>query len=97
MARMIPSLRRNGRPAMMSRSSAAALLGTIRSMAYRCRHCGNRTRFDVVDAVRRKRFHHYTLGGELEIETEEILERDIESIICRWCDRSDGIEEYTID
>lgn len=73
------------------------VLGTIRSMAYRCRHCGNRTRFDVVDAVRRKRFHHYTLGGELEIETEEILERDIESIICRWCDRSDGIEEYTID
>jgi hypothetical protein len=66
-------------------------------MAYRCRHCGNRTRFDVVDTVHRRQFHHYTLGGELEVESEEILQRQIESITCHWCDRSDGIEEYTLE
>lgn len=50
-----------------------------------------------MDAVRRKRFHHYTLGGELEVESEEILEREIEAIICRWCDRADGVEDYSLD
>lgn len=50
-----------------------------------------------MDSVRRKRFHHYTLGGELEIESEEILHRDIEAVVCRWCDRSDGVEDYSLD
>lgn len=59
---------------------------------YRCAHCGNRTRFDVVERVRRRRYHHYTLGGELSIDEEEVLEREVESVTCRWCDRSDGIE-----
>ncbi len=49
-----------------------------------------------MDSVRRKQFHHYTLGGDLQIESEDILEQQIESIVCRWCDRSDGIEEYTV-
>ena len=49
-----------------------------------------------MDSVRRKQFHHYTLGGDLQIESEDILEQEIESIVCRWCDRSDGIEEYTV-
>lgn len=65
-------------------------------MAYRCTHCGNRTRFDVVDSVRRRSYHHFTLGGELAIEEEEILDRTIDSVTCRWCDRSDGIEEYSV-
>ena len=65
-------------------------------MAYRCTNCGNRTRFDVVDSVKRKSYHHFTLGGELEIEEEEILDRTIDSVTCRWCDRSDGIEEYSV-
>lgn len=66
-------------------------------MAYRCAHCGNRTRFDIVDTVRRRQFHHFTLGGELDVESEEILEQQVESITCHWCDRSDGIEEYRIE
>lgn len=65
-------------------------------MGYRCVHCGNRTRFDVVDSVRRMQFQHFTLGGEVEIETEEILARTVESITCRWCDRSDGVEDYEV-
>ncbi|HVR32859.1 MAG TPA: hypothetical protein VMS74_09140 [Acidimicrobiia bacterium] len=66
-------------------------------MAYRCAHCGNKTRFDVVETVRSRRFHHYTLGGDLEIEEDETLDRAIESVTCRWCDRSDGIEEFSLD
>lgn len=67
---------------------------TLQAMVprYRCAHCGNRTRFDVVETVRRRRYHHYTLGGELGIDEEEILDRKVESVTCRWCERSDGIE-----
>ncbi|MEX1043443.1 MAG: hypothetical protein WD532_01740 [Acidimicrobiia bacterium] len=65
-------------------------------MPYRCPHCGNKTRFDIVETVRSRRFHHYTLGGELEIEEDETLERSVESVTCRWCDRSDGIEEFSL-
>jgi len=59
---------------------------------YRCTHCGNKTRFDVFEAVRRRRYHHFTLGGDLAIDEEEILDRTVEQVVCRWCDRSDGIE-----
>jgi transposase len=62
---------------------------------YRCSHCGNKTRFDVVETVRRRRFHHYTLGGELAIEEEEVLDTSVEKVVCRWCDRSDSIEAET--
>lgn len=61
-------------------------------VAYRCSHCGNKTRFDVYDTVRRRRFEHATLGGEITIDEEEILERTIDRIVCRWCDRDDAIE-----
>jgi len=67
-----------------------------RRMTYRCSHCGNKTRFDVVETVRRRLFHHYTLGGELDIEDEEILVREVESVTCRWCQRADGIEEFSL-
>ena len=59
---------------------------------YRCAHCGNKTRFDVYEMVRRRRFEHFTLGGEAGVEEEEILERTVERVVCRWCDRSDRIE-----
>ncbi len=62
---------------------------------YRCTHCGNKTRFDVYETVRRRRFHHYSLGGELTVEEEEVLERTVERVVCRWCERSDAIEELT--
>lgn len=60
---------------------------------YRCRACGNKTRFDVFETVRRRRFHHYTLGGDLSVEEEELLERTLERVVCRWCGRSDAIEQ----
>lgn len=60
--------------------------------AYRCAHCGNRTRFDVYETLRRRRYAHFTLGGEMNVDEEEILDSSIERVVCRWCDRSDAIE-----
>lgn len=57
-----------------------------------CTACGNRTRFDVVETVRRRRFHHYTLGGELSVDEEAVLERAVESVTCRWCERPGSVE-----
>lgn len=59
---------------------------------YRCSHCGNKTRFDIFDSVRRRRYLHFTLGGEATVDEEEILESHVERVVCRWCDRADGIE-----
>jgi hypothetical protein len=59
---------------------------------YRCSACGNRTRFDVLSTKRSRAFHHYTLGGELTVEEEEVLSLDVESVTCRWCGRSNAIE-----
>ena len=60
---------------------------------FRCSHCGNRTRFDVVEELTRRRYYHYTLGGDATVDEEETLEHSVRSVTCRWCDRSDGIEE----
>jgi hypothetical protein len=65
--------------------------------AYRCAACGNRTRFDVYDVVRRRRFEHADLAGTVVVEEEDILERQVERVVCRWCDRSDAIEEAQAD
>ena len=60
---------------------------------YRCGACGNRTRFDVFDTVSRRRYEHADLSGTVTVDEEEILERTIERVVCRWCDRSDAVEE----
>jgi adenylate kinase family enzyme len=59
--------------------------------SYRRTACGNRTRFDVYDTVRRKRFEHADLGGDVTVEDEEVLDRIIDRIICRWCDSSESV------
>lgn len=64
---------------------------------YRCTACGNLTRFDVVQTRRTRAFHHYSLGGELEIEEEEVLEAHVEQVSCRWCSASgSSIEEVPV-
>jgi hypothetical protein len=63
------------------------------AVRYRCTLCGNLTRFDVVERRRTRTFHHYTLGGLLTVEEEEILEREIEDVRCRWCNSSTNVEE----
>ncbi len=60
----------------------------VSATRYRCNACGNVTRFDVLATRRTRAFHHYTIGGELEIEDEEVLEERVEQVTCRWCSAS---------
>ena len=62
-------------------------------MSYRCDACGNKTRFDVFESKKVRGFHHFTLGGEVTIEEEEVLERTVERVVCRWCGSADQIVE----
>ena len=59
---------------------------------YRCASCGNLTRFDVVTTRKTTAFHHYSVGGVLSIEDEEVLDETIEDVTCRWCGNGNGIE-----
>jgi hypothetical protein len=60
---------------------------------YRCTACGNKTRFDVFEAKRVRAFQHFTLGGEMTVEEEEILDATIERVVCRWCGSADAVVE----
>ncbi len=53
--------------------------------AYTCTACGNRTRFDVYETRRARRFHHFGLGGDLLETEDEVLSQEIERVVCRWC------------
>lgn len=66
---------------------------TDASPRYRCTRCGNLTRFDVTSTRRTRAFHHYLLGGELQVEDVDVLEERVESVECRWCGNGEGVEE----
>jgi transposase len=65
-------------------------------VSYRCDACGNKTRFDVFETKRVRGFHHFTLGGEDTVEEEEVLDRAVERVVCRWCGSSDAIVEESM-
>ena len=48
------------------------------SSRYRCSACGNLTRFDVVTNRRTRSFHHFTVGGDLEVEEEVVLDEQVD-------------------
>jgi hypothetical protein len=64
---------------------------------YRCTACGNLTRFDVVGTRRTRAFHHYTVGGELEVQDVQVLATDIEEVTCRWCGSGSSVVELAPD
>lgn len=64
---------------------------------FRCTACGNLTRFDVVVNRRTRAFHHYTVGGELSVEDEEVLDERVEEVACRWCGNGDHVEVVPAD
>ena len=67
------------------------------SARYRCRACGNRTRFDVTVTRRTREYHHFSVGGDLEVEDRELLAERIEEVACRWCGASgDAIESASL-
>jgi hypothetical protein len=64
---------------------------------YRCSACGNLTRFDVTTTRRTRAFHHYTVGGELEIEDEQVLSEVVEEVSCRWCGTATSVAPLVAD
>ena len=59
---------------------------------YRCTACGNLTRFDVVTTRRTRAFHHYTVGGDLHVEDEAVLDESVDEVRCRWCGTGTAVE-----
>jgi hypothetical protein len=65
---------------------------------FRCSACGNLTRFDVTVSRRVKEFRHFSVGGDLTLESVEVLEETVERVDCRWCSASgDAIERLVED
>jgi hypothetical protein len=59
---------------------------------WRCGGCGNLTRFDVTRTRRTTEFWHFDLAGEYAVDESRTLAETVESVICRWCGRSDAVE-----
>jgi hypothetical protein len=59
---------------------------------WRCRQCGNLTRFDVTRSTRTREYVHVDLAGEQEVEEREVLEERVEHVTCRWCSAVDSVE-----
>ena len=59
---------------------------------YRCAACGNLTRFDVTSTRRTRAYHHYTVGGDLVVEAEDVLDERVEEVSCRWCGHGTAVE-----
>lgn len=62
-------------------------------MSYRCDACGNKTRFDVFESKRVRAFQHFSLGGDMTVEEEEVLDHNVERVVCRWCGSSEVVVE----
>lgn len=62
------------------------------SPRFRCSACGNLTRFDVTTTSTVRAFHHYSVGGELEIEDQQVVSESIEEVSCRWCGHGRAVE-----
>jgi len=68
----------------------------VTSPRYRCTACGNLTRFDVTTTQRTRKYHHYTVGGELEVENVEVLDERVEEVACRWCGTATSVTEVEV-
>ena len=59
---------------------------------WRCRNCGNLTRFDVTRVVRSREYVHVDLAGEQAVEEREVLSEVVEHVTCLWCSAVDAVE-----
>lgn len=59
---------------------------------WRCRQCGNLTRFDVTRTTRSREYVHVDLAGDQAVEERDVVEDVVEHISCRWCSAVDAIE-----
>jgi hypothetical protein len=82
----------SGRLTARPGAASTVALVTDGAIRYRCTACGNLTRFDVTTTRRTRAFHHYSVGGELRVEEEEVLAEDVEDVTCRWCGHGRNVE-----
>ncbi len=75
-----------------SPSAPAADVSAGGVIRYRCTACGNLTRFNVVTSRQTRAFHHYSVGGDLDIEDVEVLAESVDEVSCRWCGNGNSIE-----
>lgn len=59
---------------------------------WRCRLCGNLTRFDVTRTSRVVEYLHLDLSGAATVEERQVLSNVIERVRCRWCDAVDQVD-----
>lgn len=59
---------------------------------WRCRQCGNLTRFDVRRTVRSRDYVHVDLSGEQAVEERDVLDDVVEHVTCRWCSSVDAVD-----
>lgn len=69
----------------------------VATSRFRCGACGNLTRFDVTADRRTRSYHHYSVGGELRVEEEEVLSEEIVAVVCRWCGHGRAVEVLDAD
>ena len=75
----------------------AGTIAPVPASRYRCTACGNLTRFDVTTSRKVRAFHHYTVGGELQVEDVEVLSESVDEVACRWCGTGQSVIEITDD
>ena len=78
-------------------AQAAATVDSMSDIRYRCTACGNLTRFDVTTTRTTRAFHHYSVGGDLEVEEVEVRAETIEDVSCRWCGHGRAVEVLTVE
>jgi hypothetical protein len=59
---------------------------------WRCRQCGNLTRFDLTRVTRSQEYWHVDLAGEPVVEEREVTSDVIEHVTCRWCAGVDTVD-----
>jgi hypothetical protein len=73
-------------------SAAAVPPAPDEKTRWRCRQCGNLTRFDVTRASRVVEYVHFDLAGAPAVEEREVLSERIEQVRCRWCDAVNSVD-----
>jgi hypothetical protein len=79
------------------RRSAPDTIAAVSASRYRCTACGNLTRFDVTTSRTVRSFHHYTVGGDLQVEDVEVLSESVDEVACRWCGTGTSVVELAHD
>ncbi len=62
------------------------------STRWRCRQCGNLTRFDIVRTSRVTEYVHVSLAGEQTVDETHVLDEVLEAVTCRWCAGADTVD-----